>query len=151
MITWRRWPTRSRSVPVDRWLRVALAIWAILAFLAVSRAALYHLSSSHRGAYGVFAEGGRHWLRGEPLYDAQHPGSLCVFRYSPLVAVACVPLGLLPDPLGSALLRAVGLLVLFPALGWWARTTSPVFQAAKHRAFLFLGFATMVFVAVTDV
>ncbi len=88
-----------------RWERLVQVLWVLLVAAAVGRAALYHLPRQ-QGSYPVFANGGRHWLRGDGLYDGHDPNSLCVFRYSPLTAVALTPLAFVPDPVGSGLLRS---------------------------------------------
>src|SRR5207249_4467291 len=45
-----------------------------------------------------------------------------VYRYSPLVAAAFVPLGSLPDWLGGVLWRLLSAAVYLSALAWWGRT-----------------------------
>lgn len=106
------------------WRRTAVIVWSLVVAAGVGRAALYHLPR-HCGCYDVFADGGRHWLAGEPVYDLDHPDSLTVFRYSPLVAAGCAPLALLSAPAGSAVLRLFGFTLLLTGLTWWGRTVLP--------------------------
>ncbi|HEY1380306.1 MAG TPA: glycosyltransferase 87 family protein, partial [Gemmataceae bacterium] len=109
---------------MDRWQHTAWVVWGLVVVGGVGRAALYHLPR-HCGCYDVFAAGGRHWLAGEPVYDLDHPDSLTVFRYSPLVAAACAPLALLSPPAGSAALRLVNFAALIAGLAWWGRRVLP--------------------------
>ena len=134
----------------DKWWRWAWTVWIILAVLAVGRAGLRHLPR-HQGCYVVFADGGRHWLHGEDLYDSANPDSLTVFRYSPLVAVVLTPLALMPDVLGDACMRTVGLLVLLPALLWWSRTALPASLTREQRSIFFLLIALMTNESLMDV
>src|SRR5207249_8128952 len=117
------------------WRRLALMAWIIIAILALGRAALI-AHPHHRGCYDIFAGAGRHWLTGQDLYSPC-PG-LAVFRYSPLVAALLTPLGLLPDMLGSALLRLINLCVYLIAFAWWTRAAVPLRLAAGQRAALWL-------------
>ena len=134
----------------DKWWRWAWTIWIILAVLAVGRAGLRHLER-HQGCYVVFAEGGRHWLNGEDLYDSQNPDSLTVFRNSPLVAAALTPLALMSDKLGDASIRLIGLLVLIPALWWWSRSALPASLTREQRSIFFLLIALMTNESLMDV
>ncbi len=137
-------------MPCMTWRRLAVTVWLVVGALALGRAALYHLPK-HQGIYPLFADTGRHWLRGEDLYDAEHPDSLSVFRYSPLVAAGLAPFALVPDALGSALLRAVNLLVFLPALAWWSRAALPRDLTAGRRAGVFLLCAVLGGSALVDV
>jgi len=130
--------------------RVAWAGWAVLSVLALGRAALSHLPR-HQGAYHVFADGGRHWLQGENLYESKDLRSLLVFRYSPLVAVYLVPVGALPDKLGNGLLRLEGLAALLGSLVWWARASLPPRFSREQRGGFFLLCAALVCVTMMDV
>ena len=130
-----------------RWERLARVLWLLLVAAAVGRAALYHLPRQ-QGVYPIFADAGRHWLHGEGLYDGQDPNSLCVFRYSPLVAIGVTPLAFVPDPVGSALLRLANLAVFLPGFWWWTRTT---LGRREHRAVAWLLCAGMTCVTLMDV
>jgi hypothetical protein len=134
-------PARQAAVGVRwrtfSWHRLSLVVWTVLVVLAVGRAGLYHIPK-HQGCYPLFADAGRHWLRGQDLYDKDHPASLSVYRYSPLVAAGLVPLALVSDPVGSGLLRAVNFLVFLPALWWWSRAALPWTLSREQRAGLFL-------------
>jgi alpha-1,2-mannosyltransferase len=115
---------------MDRWQRTAYIVWGLIVLAGVGRAALYHLPR-HCGCYDVFADGGRHWLAAEPVYDLDHPDALTVFRYSPLVAAGCTPLALLTAPAGSAALRFVSLAILVAGLAWWGKV---VLRSPPERA-----------------
>jgi hypothetical protein len=110
---------------MDRWQRTAWIVWTAVVLAGIGRAALYH-NPRHCGCYDIFAEGGRHWLAGEAVYDLDHPESLSVFRYSPLVAAGCAPLSLLSAPAGSAVLRFVNLAVLIAGLAVWGKRVLPL-------------------------
>jgi hypothetical protein len=103
---------------MSRVQRAAWVVWILLVVAGVGRAALYD-QVRHRGSYEVFQDGGRYWLAGQPVYDVAHPESLCVFRYSPLWAAAFTPLGLMPAPAGSAVLRLANFIVLLLGMAWW--------------------------------
>src|SRR5579864_4967730 len=109
---------------MNRWLRAACIIWGIIVLLGLGRAALFHLPR-HCGCYDVFADGGRHWLHQQPLFDLVNLETLNVFRYSPLVAAFCAPLALVSNPMGSALLRLVNFVVLLVGLTWWGKKLCP--------------------------
>jgi Glycosyltransferase family 87 len=104
--------------------RATAALWTVLVVLAVGRAALYALPR-HQGCYPVFADGARHWLAGQDLFDSVNSNSLDVFRNCPIVAMLLAPLAWISDPWGSAALRAVGLAIFLPALWWWCRVALP--------------------------
>ncbi|HVS36439.1 MAG TPA: glycosyltransferase family 87 protein [Gemmataceae bacterium] len=136
--------------PAGLWEQLAWALWVLLVLAAVGRSALYYVPRQ-QGAYPVFADGGRHWLRGEDLYDSQDPNSLCVFRYSPLTAVALIPLALAPDPVGSALLRTANLAAFLLGFGWWTRTALGPPFSREHRAVAWLLCAGMACITLMDV
>ena len=103
---------------MNRWQRTALAVWTTLVLGGVGRAALYD-HERHRGCYDIYPQAGSHWLRSEGLFNREDADKLMDYRYHPLVAVGCVPLTVLPDPLGSAVLRVVNFAFLFVGLFWW--------------------------------
>ena len=137
----------GRPGQAGRWERLAWVLWLLLIVAAVGRAALYNLPRQ-QGSYLVFADGGRHWLHGEGLYDGQDPNNLCVFRYSPLTAVALTPLAFVPDPVGSALQRVANLAVFLLGFSWWTRTA---LARREHRVAAWLLCAGMARVALMDV
>jgi hypothetical protein len=118
-------------------VRFAVAVWAVLAVMTVGRAALAH-HERHAGCYAVFADGGRHWLRGEDLYEKQHLHSLTVFRYAPTLAALLTPLGVMPVVVGNGLLRLVNLAVFLAGLWWWQRVCLPASVTPRQRAGFFL-------------
>jgi hypothetical protein len=130
MVELRAWWARQGA-----WERWAIAVWTVIVLAAVGRAGLIS-RARHKGCYSIFAEGGRHWAAGEDLYTPR-PG-LDVFRNGPIVAVFCVPCGLLPDIAGSALLRAANCLVFLAGLFCWSRHALPRTLSPAQRAALFL-------------
>jgi hypothetical protein len=127
-------PKRCAGPP---WLVLAWSAWILLIFLALGRSALHH-SPQHVGCFAVFANAGRHWVRGEPLYEVDNPNYLALFRYSPLVAALLSPLAWVPGPAGNLMLRLVNLAVFLPGLWWWARTALPRNATANQRAIFYL-------------
>jgi hypothetical protein len=126
---------RTHIVALIPWQKIALFAWIVVALLAVGRAALIE-HPRHAGCYKIYADAGRHWWAGEDLYEAR--SGLDLFRYSPLVASFFVPFAVLPDMLGSALLRVVNLGVFCAAFGCWMRLGVPVILPTGHRAALWL-------------
>jgi hypothetical protein len=112
-------------------------VWVVLALMSVGRAALAH-HERHAGCYDVFADGGRHWLHGEDLYDKVHVHALHVFRYAPTLAALLTPLGVLPVVPGNALLRFVNLAAFLAGLWWWQRVSLPASVTPRQRAAFFL-------------
>lgn len=145
---------REGAAPAARighWELIAWAFWILIVVVALGRTTLYYRTSSARGSYPVFAGAGRHWLNGEDLYDHDDPNSLSVFRYSPLNAIGFAPLALVPDPVGSALLRAANLMAFAAGFWWWGRTVLPRTLSREGRAVAWLLCAGMGCVAMTDV
>jgi hypothetical protein len=103
---------------MNRWQQVAFGVWAVIVVGGIGRATLYD-HRSHRGCYDLYPAAGRHWRNGESLFDLEAPNSLNVFRYHPLVAVGCVPLTVLSNPLGSVVMRVVNFAVLITGMCWW--------------------------------
>jgi hypothetical protein len=127
----------DRSPLRGRWVRFAIIVWAILAVISVGRAALAH-NPRHAGCYAVFEAGGRHWLRGEDLYEKVQTNSLNVFRYAPTLAALLTPLAVTPLWVGNGLLRLVNLAVFLAGLWWWQRVTLPTSVTPRQRATFFL-------------
>jgi hypothetical protein len=74
--------------------------------------------------YRTFVAAGDNFRQGETIYG-DVPDDLDQFRYSPLVAAAMAPWGLIPTDLGSVLWRAVQAAILLLALRAWARVAAP--------------------------
>ena len=79
---------RTALAHQDRWRRVAMIVWAVIAAITCGQALLIALPR-HTGIYPLYAQAGQNWRAGEDLY-ADKDGFV-VFRYSPLVAALFVP------------------------------------------------------------
>jgi hypothetical protein len=100
--------------------RLAIVLWAaVLAGVCVKTL----LSPRSHSCYPIFAGAARNWVEGLPLYSPGGPPSpdLDCYRYSPLIAVLLVPLGLLPDPVGGVLWRLLNGAAFLGGLAWWSR------------------------------
>jgi hypothetical protein len=104
---------------LSRWERAALLAWGLLLLTVCFRAAIWPEAHS---VYPIFALASEKWLASQDLYLQT---KYDVYRYSPLVAAALVPLGLLPMSMGGVLWRLLGAGVYLAALGWWGRTMMP--------------------------
>jgi hypothetical protein len=114
---------------LTRWEKVALAAWGLLLAVVCVRAAFWPLAHS---VFPIFGLASRNWLAAENLYKQTH---LDVFRYSPIVAVAFIPLGALPLGLGGVIWRLLGCGVYVFALLWWGRSlmrSNPVVQTSAN-------------------
>jgi hypothetical protein len=98
------------------WERWALVAWSVLLLTVCIRAAVWPEAHS---VYPIFALASQKWLAGQNIYLQT---KYDVYRYSPLVAAALTPLGLLPMGLGGVLWRLFGAGVYLAALAWWGRS-----------------------------
>ncbi len=80
----------------DRWLRIALLLWVILAVAASVKA---YTKPGRRSTYLYYSQAAQHWWADENLYA--HYEGLDPYRYSPTFAVAATPFGLMPDRWGG--------------------------------------------------
>jgi hypothetical protein len=115
------------------WLWLAVGLWGALLVGSCVRPAVKQ-SPGSVGIYRVYAEAGRTWLAGAPLYAKGDDWD--VFPYSPLVAVFFAPYSALPDGLGSAVWRITLALAYLLALACWARAALPRPLAPTQRALL---------------
>jgi len=124
-------PVRRFATSLTRWQKIALAAWCIVLVVVCIRAAIW--PNTHT-VYPIFSLASRNWLAGVNLYAPTH---LDYYRYSPLVAAAFIPFGLLPIWLGGAVWRLVGAAVYAVALIWWCRfmTAPSVKQQAGEVGF----------------
>src|SRR4051794_40598782 len=113
---------RAESGARDRWQRLALTAWVVIALLSCGRALLVSLPR-HVGIYPLYAEAGAHWRAGQDLYAATD--GFVVFRYSPLVGALLVPIGALPDVLGCFVWRLLNLGLYLGGLAYWCRAGLP--------------------------
>jgi hypothetical protein len=114
--------------------RLAVLAWGlVLIGVCVYAAGWPH----NHNVYLIFAEAGRHWRGGEPLYGAVQPG-LDVFRYSPLAASLFAPLSLLPVSAAGVLWRLLNAAIYIAGLAWWLREVVPGRLTRTGWATLFL-------------
>jgi hypothetical protein len=107
---------RRLFASLSKWERAALLAWCVLLLTVGIRAAIWPEAHS---VYPIFALASEKWRTGQDLYLQT---KYDVYRYSPLVAAALVPLGLLPMSLGGVVWRFLGAGVYLAALSWWGRT-----------------------------
>jgi hypothetical protein len=98
---------------------LALALWAAAAVAVGLRVAMS--PPDRQSVYPIFLAAASSWQHGECLYllPGSEPGKP-VYRYSPLVGAAFVPLAQLPHPIGAILWRSLNLGMLLAAFAGWA-------------------------------
>jgi hypothetical protein len=102
------------------WVVIAWAV--VLAGIGVR---LLKLKAGQRSVFPVFQHAGRSWLDHADLYpEDQKPPGYPLFRYSPPVAAAFVPLALLPTKAGDLVWRAVNAAALLGGFALFLRTLS---------------------------
>jgi len=106
---------RQFAARSTRWEKGALAAWGIVLTVVCVRTATWPRTHT---VYPIFALASQNWLAGTSLYG-QTPFD--IYRYSPLVAAAFVPLGSLPLWLGGVFWRLLEAAVYGAALFWWCR------------------------------
>src|SRR5262249_54068885 len=109
-------PVRRFAASLTRWEKAALASWGLMLTLVCVRTAIWPKTHT---VYPIFALASQNWLAGASLYG-QTPYD--IYRYSPLVAAAFVPLGFLPLWLGGVCWRLLEAGVYATALLWWFRS-----------------------------
>jgi hypothetical protein len=129
------YPVRAAWAAPERWQRLALSVWLVIATLTCGRALLMSLPR-HVGIYPVFAQAGQHWRGGQDLYPAKD--EFVQFRYSPLVAALLVPIGVLPDMLGCFVFRLANLAVYILGLALWLRVGLPRTFTERQEAVFYL-------------
>jgi hypothetical protein len=103
----------------DRLVRFTIFIWIVVATVICVRSFLMPERSS---VYPIFRAAAQSWLRGEDTYrELLHDQ----YRYAPPATVLLVPFAALPDSLGGALWRLVGMAAYMGALLWWMRAVLP--------------------------
>src|SRR5262249_41671637 len=90
---------RCSLTTLNRWHWLAVVAWMVSILAICVRAAIWPYPHS---VYPIFALASQNWRAGVDVYG---PTPYDVYRYSPLVAAAFVPLGLLPDSVGGVLWR----------------------------------------------
>ncbi len=97
-------------------LRFAVAVWVLIVGGIGLRLALAKRVNS---VYPIFSEAGRRWASGDRLYIPP-TYELDQFRYTPTIAAAFAPWGLLPDRVGAMLWLALSAVLFLGALvAWW--------------------------------
>jgi hypothetical protein len=128
--------SRSWWHGLDRLEKWAMAAWGLLLLIVCAKALGWPRIHS---LYPTFANAARNWRAGEDLYsNPSATGDLDIYRYSPLVAAALTPFGLLPDSLGSVLWRLLNAGVCLGGLGWWCRAVQVGRLTPGQRGLLFL-------------
>src|SRR5262249_28159203 len=126
-------PVRRFAASLTRWEKAALASWGLMLTLVCVRTAIWPKTHT---VYPIFALASQNWLAGASLYG-QTPYD--IYRYSPLVAAAFVPLGFLPLWLGGVCWRLLEAGVYATALTWWCRSMSAADSRSNpipnHRGF----------------
>src|SRR5947209_14709549 len=126
---------RLRWMNLGPWGRLAATLWLVIVVATCIRAGYCHLPR-HRGIFPVYAEAGRHWRDRANLYAAADGWDQYI--YSPLVAVALVPFGALPEAVGSTAFRLCLSVAYLGALAWWGRTAFARALTPVQRSLLFL-------------
>jgi hypothetical protein len=114
----------------DQWQRTACCVWVIILTAITVRG---WISPAH-SVYPVYVRAARDWLGGSDLYlDRGSP-----YRYSPLVAVLFVPLGLLSDASGGTLWRLLNYATYLAGLAWFTHAVLQDSCTCRQRGLLFL-------------
>lgn len=123
--------------PLSSPTRAALLLWAVVLAFIVVRVTLWPRVHT---TYPIFAAAAQNWVSGVDLYYVEQleRDGLDRYRYSPMVAVGLVPLGMLPVVVGGVVWRLVNCAVLLGALAWWATSAAPRPLSGPERAWLFL-------------
>ncbi|MFO0846296.1 MAG: glycosyltransferase 87 family protein [Gemmataceae bacterium] len=117
----------------DRPLKLAVAVWAAL----VVGVCLRPLLQPGRSDFGLlWHDTGRAWLLDMSPYRTGNEFES--FRYSPLIAGLCVPLGLLPEQAAGVLWRLISAAVLLGGLREWLRWAVPAAFDADQTGWLLL-------------
>jgi hypothetical protein len=116
-------PSHAPSRRAILHFRFMLAVWIVLGLLMCLRTAVWPKRNS---VYPIFSDAGHGWLAGTDLYDL-HFWQLQIdeYRYSPIVAAAFVPLGLLPDNVGGVVWRLVNMAVFIGGVVAFYRVIAP--------------------------
>jgi hypothetical protein len=129
-----------RAGASERWQRLAVGVWVVIAALTCGRALLIALPR-HHGIYHVYAAAGQNWRAGQDVY-AEKDG-FDIFRYSPAVAALLVPFSALPDVLGSFAWRLANLACYVAGLAAWVRHGLPRPLSQRQEALFYLLLAPM--------
>jgi hypothetical protein len=124
-----------RPFHLSGWPTLALVLWGLVVAGGLTRA-LVKPTPGQVGIYSVYADAGRHWLAGAPLYPRADGWD--TFLYSPGIATFFIPFSFLPDVVASGLWRLTLGLVFLLALDRWSRAALPRALDARQRALLFL-------------
>ncbi len=130
-------PGQKTSSPRRDWLRLAVAVWAVLLIGVSVRVLVWPRTHT---TFPIFAAAALDWLNGEDLYLIENERRLGLdhYRYSPLVAALMVPFGLLPEGAGGVLWRLLNAGVFLSAAAWWLRVAAPLAVTRVQKAAFFL-------------
>jgi hypothetical protein len=127
--------------------RTSRLLWIVIVGVALIRGMLVHWQR-HRGIYDIYALAAHNWLAGKNLYAPRD--SLIAFRYAPLVAAFLSPVALLPEALGSVLIRGVNVAVfLFGAFAFLDHVVGAR-RGSRAESIYWLILAPLAFSGLTD-
>jgi hypothetical protein len=128
---WQRWQA------LDRWARLALAVWLVMTLAVCARSAA---RPHHQTVYPVWKGAGHDWRTGHDLYDDRPSADATRFgfRYSPLVAAGFTLCDLVPERAGNVLWRVVNAIAFLAALAWWLRDGVPLQATPGQRGLVIL-------------
>jgi hypothetical protein len=125
---------RAARHPVGRW---AVIGWIIVLVGVTVRTAV--MAPGARSVYPIFQHAGESWLSHADLYpETQQPPGYPLFRYSPPVANAFVPLAELPTRPGDILWRDLNAVALLGGLAWAIRRLPDPPLSMTQSAAIFL-------------
>jgi hypothetical protein len=126
-----------------------MGVWALILFVTLFRGVILYGGRHSTGMYPMLEQTGRNWATGQPLYS-RLPG-LTVFRYSPLAAALMSPLSMIPNPIGSGIIRLLNVGGFLCGLWWWGRAVVPELLDAEQLGALFLAAVPLAFQELGDV
>lgn len=118
----------------DRWLVLAVLIWAVVLGYVCVRAAVQPYK---RTLFTTWEQAGADWETGRDLYRTSWRFDQDQFRYSPLTAVLLVPFHHLPIQVGGVVWRMLNAAVLLGGFALWLRA-APQTRTIRQQAILFL-------------
>jgi len=121
-----------------RWIRLAIALWIVLAAAVCVKSIV---RTGEHSVYNIYAWGSRHWWADQPLH-AKYPELADIYRYSPTFAVVFTPFSLLPDWLGASLWGVLNIAVTLSALRLLVREILPGAWPPRREAW-FLGLTAL--------
>jgi hypothetical protein len=134
---WGRWNA------LDRWVRAAVVLWAVILASSVAHAAVKH---GWPTLDYLWRHTGASWVEGKALYDYERNREQAGFRYGPPYAVLFVPLYWLPGSLAAVGWRLANAAIFLAALFWWLRHAAVV-RLEERLAGMFFAIAAVLSLA----